>query len=744
MFTVPAFRARISIHLEMSATSSNGDIPSEVEADGSTTNRSQKSSQPDESLLSLSSVSEETSSLVCEQEQTATSLSRKRRLVTSTGRKLKRMKVTYNDQYRGLLNEVTHTAVAGIIFDNEELGPPSYHGLSYWTSDEKAIFFNVLARKGRDAIHAISSAIGTKSEMEVRVYLGLLRKASVETNLLGSVRQRLAVTDIPSAVEIGPECCLTLDQHAQSLSLLQQNHEETVERKNHADLWLLTRDVGLWAQELLDDGEDGEVEVLRRLPAAGLLDLPVWLELSERVFMNGASPGAGGNWQGIAEEEETPSIMTTAFSDFHRLAISITKRLIQASLFYAMSRLRATDSGQYRYQPVVRSKDVRTAVHVLGMTPNADEFWKRAARRCGLNVFHGRCRQIRSGKLKPLPYDEVERLLDRSDFEKFEAGTLDAPLSSSDVDMTMGKDDDESEPLAADGSSSGDEDEADFFRSSDLSNNSGSSDSPSEEDEVHPYQKQTSTQRRAQREREQDQAEYVEAFDQSASLVEEQELWQMLGETSTEGAKVEDVELPKKPRLERKGKDDFLDWRDRTEYWSEWETLETPVPNDRFLPIPKRDCLRDTEQRHGCDTTDNHEGHASDNKNTTKRKVRLANDENPGVADSRTKKPGDPGDDQTLTENTVKGLGSSDTGSEDEESDADTLDSNSECTDSLSDGGEHPPGSEHGQHENVKVGGGTMKAIQAQGLEEDSVLDEVLNSTSESEGLQPSRSFGSS
>ncbi|KAI9874771.1 MAG: hypothetical protein M1830_009301 [Pleopsidium flavum] len=694
----------------MSVTPSSDDKESELETERSRTIKNQKYSEHGASSSSSSTESEDTSSSAYEQ-RTVTGSSRKRKLVTSTGHRLNRLKARYNDQYRELFNETINTAARGTIFGEYKGVPSSQYGVSCWTSDEKATFFDALARKGEQDIHAISLAVGTKSEMEICVYLQLLQKALLETSLHEPRQQLLGLTDLPAAAEISEECCLILDQRAHTLSLLQQKHEEKVEQENHAQLWLLNRDTSRWVQERLGDDEDGGADILKEVPAVSLLNLPVWLELSERIFMNAASPREDENWRAIAEETETPSIMNTAFSDFHNLAISVTKRLIQSSLFYAMSRLRATDSSRYRYQPVVRSRDVLSALKVLGMRPNAYEFWTRAARRCGLDVDHdiGNTRR----KVKALNYDEVERLLEEGGSDAQPETTDVTSNSNPDIDVSRDDQEDGSESTVADALIPGEEAYEDSHQSSAPDESSNASDSPSGEDQVDDYQDCASKQGRARRQLDRDQDEYAETFDRYASLAEEQRLREMLGDVPTCGVKAEDVELPKKPPTRRKAKDDLVNWRDKIDFWSEWEVFETPVPCDSFHQTPEGRYTHNTKQRYGRDTEGSHEIHASWNEGAGGEDVGLADDETIGVANSNIPKGGEVGNERALAGKAAERLEGGGEDSEDENSDVDMVDSNTDLDAGPNAGGyeDLSSGSEDEQHDNIVLDGGTGAVI---------------------------------
>ncbi|KXL47615.1 MAG: hypothetical protein FE78DRAFT_125659, partial [Acidomyces sp. 'richmondensis'] len=62
-------------------------------------------------------------------------------------------------------------------------------------------------------------------------------------------------------------------------------------------------------------------------------------------------------------------IYRTAFDEFHSLAVSLTRRLIQATLFQTMTRLRSGDTARtdWKPQPEVTRVDVTTALDILGI-----------------------------------------------------------------------------------------------------------------------------------------------------------------------------------------------------------------------------------------------------------------------------------------------------------------------------------------------------------------------------------------
>jgi RNA polymerase I-specific transcription initiation factor RRN5 len=131
--------------------------------------------------------------------------------------------------------------------------------------------------------------------------------------------------------------------------------------------------------------------ILLAVPEATLLQPKMMLTLSKDIFMNRSAgfPSHWPHWSHYTSELATePSIYRTAFNDFHRLVISVTKRMVQTAIIQATSRLRAQRlRGKKGLLPFVKTRDVYTAIDVLGMKRNGSERWRGVARRCGLKVF---------------------------------------------------------------------------------------------------------------------------------------------------------------------------------------------------------------------------------------------------------------------------------------------------------------------------------------------------------------------
>ncbi|KAI5920253.1 hypothetical protein F4810DRAFT_447840 [Camillea tinctor] len=300
----------------------------------------------------------------------------------------KRARGAFNAQYLHLLNEDIQDAATGIVLDSGGGGvplEPTQIGAVMWSAAEKTAFFSALGRLGRDDLAGIAARIRTKSEPEVRQYLLLLDASNRHRRSDEDKRHRvLRAVDIPAAAEVSQACCAALEQAADGLALRQERHEEALERKRWRGRWLITpaRAQVLESQYHQQQRDGG-------LPAfAELFALRTWLRLSERVFMNSAVPD--GNWRCVVDEAEddAPSVRATAFADFHALALSVTRRLVLASLYIAESRVRAKNTGdpRHRTRPLVRPHDVRVAAASVGLKEDARVFWARCARRLRLDV----------------------------------------------------------------------------------------------------------------------------------------------------------------------------------------------------------------------------------------------------------------------------------------------------------------------------------------------------------------------
>ncbi|KAI0877296.1 hypothetical protein GGS24DRAFT_142751 [Hypoxylon argillaceum] len=321
---------------------------------------------------------------------------------------LKRMKGEFNAAYLNLLNQDIHDALSGLRHGDEDQEPEdTLIGAVMWSAAEKKSLCMAVGRLGKVDTGGIAARIGTKSEVEVRQYLALL-DAPERCRQSGEGKggqHPLRPVDIPAAVEIGAECAAALETAADALSLRQESYEEDVEKERWGSRWLVTALLAQILENSLhgrqqssfetstpqshsrEKGRDEKNRILDELPFLQLFHVLNWLQLSERIFMNSAV--SDNNWRAIVEEHEPPAIRATAFADFHALVLSITRRLLLATIYVAESRTRtkSLNDARRRANPRIRVEDVRAAVSSLGMKRTSGKFWAQCARRLQLDVI---------------------------------------------------------------------------------------------------------------------------------------------------------------------------------------------------------------------------------------------------------------------------------------------------------------------------------------------------------------------
>lgn len=482
---------------------------------------------------------------------------RKRASLQAPPSRGKRLRAHYNDEYRQLYNETVNEVIHGSPLNGQKPPLPSQVGITLWSSEEKETFFTTLAKKGRGDLPGIASAIGTKNEFEVHVYLKLLQNAVVRQHLHHRRNQLFDVSAAPGAFEVSPACSAALGLSAEALCILQQDAEARLERRKHHDMWLLNQKLGRWASSCLCEGDQGEKEVRERLPAAELLDLETFLKLSMNIFMNSSEEDE--NWREYCSRTEKPSILFTAFADFHRLVVSITKRLVQSSLFFAMSRHKAMTTSNFTPKQMVMKQDIAAALNVLGMKHNSQTFWAGVAKRCALSVYDDD--HAEGIDHAPLSLSEVEKRLTQGGINDEDDGFQDADADDINEAATRESSMFSSSLSGDDLDISGD--------TSDRSNgwaSSASSGSPS-------YLARMSNKNLDI---------YAEAFDAKASLNEEKRLWELLDKQPPEPLNPDAIVVPRAPTGERKTGDDLDDWRAWTDYAPEWETYAKTIPTATF------------------------------------------------------------------------------------------------------------------------------------------------------------------
>lgn len=499
----------------------------------------------------------------------------------------KRLKRYYNNDYREILNIDIEDTAAGRIQEDQYPLQESQIGSSIWTSSEKDMFFTALIRLGRDSVRDIAARIRSKSELQVQEYIQLLHQAISERRL--HERRLLAPTDMPAAVQISDECNGVLERAGDALAIRQELAEEKIEKIKWGDSWLLTKEVSRFMEKRRKE-EGGEEALEEALPAVNLFNLKHWLELSEKIFMNPAAPNEEGNWETLAEAGEKPAIRATAFTDFHSLAVNITKRLVSTTFYCTMSRSRARESNKVKHAEVSPG-DVEAAVNILGLKANSNAFWIGSARRCHLKVVDDDAEEEEDEEQEQedqyMVYNDVEAALSssippRSRSTSRQALSRPSSRSSAHSDLPL------SSPSSLDlDISSSDSSVADYPTST-AENSDSSSISSTSSTHFHfstRRQEAKLKKKTARKASEKAQHAYTEAFDIRASQLEEARLWALLKQDPPfEVEEVEPLEEPEMGTGTGKGKRNGGDgnWREWVGFRSPWETMESPVAEEEF------------------------------------------------------------------------------------------------------------------------------------------------------------------
>ncbi|KAK6438411.1 hypothetical protein LTR95_005381 [Oleoguttula sp. CCFEE 5521] len=478
--------------------------------------------------------------------------------------------------YRSLLN--SHIREVNDGEQDFDPLPSSQIGGSFWSSSEKSIFFEQLSRLGAGEVRQIADAVGSKSEPEVKAYLLLLDTGVRELEATSRPNDLFTHSEVPAAAELGVALEIVLDDSATDLSQRVFDAESRAERNLHGEWWCINDETAtkleLLAETVLPDeveststdnaseassDESDESQQFSAdkqqtlpVPAAALLKPTEFLNLSRTLFMNSADP-TDINWQSIASTDSTatgPAIFRTAFDDFHNPVVSITRRLVQTTIFQATSRLRA--HADVRTAPNVHGRDVRAALAILGMPADAKHYWATAARRCKVDVFTG-SDKYRDGRRSTktgvqLTWDETEKALGLVQF------SLDDEITD---EVTSGDLDDDSDAYT------------DISDSENNDHDPDSEDNRSVKSESSSRERKPSKRKRALSPHSFDKAEeqYLEALDRHGSLAEEQQLREALGH---EREHTEEQPMPerqfKRARLDPRPRD----WRGPVQYAPPW------------------------------------------------------------------------------------------------------------------------------------------------------------------------------
>lgn len=308
--------------------------------------------------------------------------------------------------YRDLLNSNIAEVLDPTGNSGSDALPPSQIGVSFWTSNEKHQLFSAIQSHGPGNLQALAAAVGTKAEPEIKAYILLLQEGVRELDAKST--QQFGPADASAAVETEPDLLEAEELLATAIEERARSVEEVREKQQWGEeLWLIDDDVAVTLEERygslnadttkaggVEEGQlepscttsDDEQVDKNPVSSTELLNAATFLQLSRSLFMNSIDPEM--NWQTITQEEgsaQRPSIRRTAFDDFHNLVVSLTRRLIQASIFQALCRLRA--SSDTRLLPHVNGFDVAAARETMGLKTQRPEYWVDAVKRCGIEVY---------------------------------------------------------------------------------------------------------------------------------------------------------------------------------------------------------------------------------------------------------------------------------------------------------------------------------------------------------------------
>ena len=325
-------------------------------------------------------------------------------------------------------------------------------------------------------------------------------------------------------------------------------------------------------------------QILQAIPEARLLHAENMLTLSRNLFMNRSPdlPSPWPHWSAYASEQvPEPSIMRTAFNDLRTLAVSVTKRLMQVAITQAISRLRSqrrrTKKGVL---PFVKTRDVLSAIDILGLKRNGRSHWVGVARRCNVHVFDEQRTTRFKRKQRGMTWDQAEQILGLYDVvaepPMSEAGSPEATALPDNGDAFKRRAARSGTPLPMDDLSLSN-------TGSDIEETEREEENDSDSSDDMDEQPGTSTGHGAAIQSTARKVQSLEQFDQEATRQEEEALCNLLGFASP---------VKRKSPSDDRSDDDFEkmehlttsvdDWRNWTDYHAPWEEYEDPISDAKF------------------------------------------------------------------------------------------------------------------------------------------------------------------
>jgi RNA polymerase I-specific transcription initiation factor RRN5 len=511
------------------------------------------------------------------------------------------LKADFIPAYLDLFHEAAQTDHSNDVnFDTSTIGTVT------WTPTEKTRFFQALDRHGRHDLPALARAVESKSEVEVKAYLDVLRQTEADRQLYYRQTRNISHAELPAAIAIGGKLEDVLNRAAVALAAHEERYDYA-SRGNYPD-YIVNKNV---AKKIDAESEAAELDNQEGNVAAKdlgneLFKLENWIELSTRLFMVGTLVKQGkqqqqspDDWYSLAHGEESPSITQDALSDFRTLLLSFVQRIVQSSIFLAESRIRATANPWFDPLRRVSREDVESALNIVGSQHSSHTFWLEWPQRSGVKIWSGSHHKGDSSR-RYIDYATARELLSRPSYRGRHSRSVSRASSSGATDDSMSPSSSSAgDELAGDesGSNSSNDDEddpADRSESFSLHDEAETSDSLSTLSDEQQSQSDSEEQENearprpapkvramlpGQRKRRLDHAmkHYMDEIDTQATHQEQDRIRQLLDLQEENEIKQEsDSERPgKRPKVLRKTIEEVSGWQGPA--IADWEAYTMPV-----------------------------------------------------------------------------------------------------------------------------------------------------------------------
>ena len=485
--------------------------------------------------------------------------------------KWRRLQLDYNDQYLSLFRESTQSAVNDLSSRTFEA---SQIGASFWQPEEKARFFEALARHGRHDLESIAQLVHSKSPFEVKVYLDTLVIAESDRQSFEKQTKNISQAEYLAALEVSTETDEALDRAADALSAFQEQYDAAVGLRPNGESWLIDHHI---AASLDEQADEYEVDVaendksldqeLQGQPEHALFQLGNMLDLTETVFMKGSRRDPAAHWQELAESGERPAVTPDVLHEMSDIVVNLVRRMVQTTIHVAQSRIRATTDEYHNTSLRVKSEDVRTALDVLNMEHDSWDYWTTLPRRNNVRLVAGSHQRGQSDKIR-VSYEQAEEQLgirhSRGRRRSMSTGSLISQASSG-QSSAIGP---EHPVTGVETSSDGSEGDYDDVESNVADDTDSNSFDDADEDRAENLKQPMSViERRRLMDEQHD--DYLEAIDMQASKAEDSRLRLLLGFEEAQEIKTEDEGLGRRPNVRRKTLAEVKIWEGS--YQAPWE-----------------------------------------------------------------------------------------------------------------------------------------------------------------------------